>query len=181
MFCSWFLISAQSHKRVYCWPVLASLAVFLCALVIEPQIAFGQTVEGDETISVNASLVQLNVGVADRVGRSVTNLTSTDFAVYEDDVRQQIVSFETTEKPFSLVMLLDVSGSTLGFRNNLKQSANRFIDALQPDDRVAVITFNDRVRTLTNFTSERDKIFFAINRAGKGAAGRNSTKLFIKL
>lgn len=161
---------ARRHHRRSAY---AGLLLAACVWFVAPGIARAQT-DPDETISVNASLVQLNVGVADRVGRSVTNLTAGDFAVYEDDVRQQIVSFEPTEKPFSLVMLLDVSGSTLGFRGNLKQSASRFIDALKPDDRVAVIAFNDRVLTLTEFTSERDKIFFAINRA----EGRGGTELY---
>lgn len=174
MFCSWLPTLTRPTKKLHRRPVFASLLIVLCALAAAPREVRGQTVSGDETISVNASLVQLNVGVADRGGRSVMNLTTDDFAVYEDDVRQQILSFESTEKPFSLVMLLDVSGSTLGFRGNLKQSANRFIDALKPDDRVAVIAFNERVLTLTDFTAERDKIFFAINRA----EGRGGTELY---
>jgi hypothetical protein len=37
-----------------------------------------------------------------------------------------------------------MSGSPLSFRQNLKLAASRFIDALAPDDRVAVIGFNER-------------------------------------
>ena len=120
--------------------------------------------DDDETVvRVDTNLITLNVGVADRRGRPVTDLSRNDFAVYEDGVRQQIVSFEPAATPFSLVLLLDVSGSTLNFRQTLKQSALRFVDALHPQDRVAVLTFNDKVKTRTGFTTDRKKIGFAIS------------------
>src|SRR4051812_23123308 len=69
----------------------------------------------DEVITTSTALVQLNVGVVDKRGRVVTNLSANDFVVYEDGVRQPIVRFEPTEAPFSLVMMLDTSGSTINF------------------------------------------------------------------
>lgn len=118
--------------------------------------------QDDDTVRVETNLVILNVGVADRRGAPLTNLSRGDFAVYEDGVRQQIVSFEPTTAPFSLVLLLDVSGSTLNFRQTLKQSALRFVDALGPADRVAVVCFNQKAQTRAGFTSDRRKISFAI-------------------
>jgi VWFA-related protein len=129
----------------------------------------------DETpIRIESNLVQLNVGVADRQGRAVTDLSRNDFVVYEDNVRQQIVGFEPTQKPFSLVLLLDVSGSTLTFRTQLRQAALRFIDALGPDDRVCVVAFNEKMKTLTNFTTDRKKIAYAIQIAD----GRGETQFY---
>jgi len=124
----------------------------------------------DEVVKVNTSLVQLNVGVVDRQGRAVTNLSRAEFAVYEDDVLQPITDFEPTTTPFSLVLMLDVSGSTQSFRSTLKQSAYRFLDALAPNDRVALITFDNKVKTLVRFTTDLRKIAGAIDSAeGKGA------------
>jgi VWFA-related protein len=125
--------------------------------------------DDDELVRVDTNLIVLNVGVADRRGSPVTNLSRGDFAVYEDGVRQQIVSFEPASAPFSLVLLLDMSGSTLNFRQTLKQSALRFVDALGPADRVAVVAFNRKVETLTNFTEDRRKVAFAISERAKGA------------
>ena len=123
----------------------------------------------DEVVKVNTSLVQLNVGVVDRQGRAVTNLSRGDFTVYEDGVLQPITDFEPTASPFSLVLLLDMSGSTQTFRPTLKQAAYRFLDALAPDDRVAVISFNQKVATLAGFTTDKRKIAKAIEYAeGKG-------------
>lgn len=123
----------------------------------------------EEVLRVESNLVQLNVGVADPRGRAITNLSQSEFVVYEDGVRQAIQSFEPGSSAFSLVLLLDVSGSTLSFRTTLKQTAARFIDALAPDDRIAVIAFNDKPEMLADFTSDRKKIGDAIFIAeGKG-------------
>lgn len=120
----------------------------------------------DDIIKTDTALVQLNVGVVDRQGRAITSLTLNDFVVYEDDVRRPIVSFEPTQSPFSLVMLLDMSGSTINFRQQIQQAAVRFLDALAPDDRVAVISFNGKgVHELIGFSTDRQRTAYAITLA----------------
>lgn len=154
------------------------VVLLLCALAATAPAARAQD---DDKVTVESNLIRLNIGVADTRGRAITNLTRGDFAVFEDGVPQTILNFETTEQPFSLVLLLDMSGSTLSFRTQLKQSALRFIDALSPADRVAVVSFwtemkeqkksvkaVDNIEKLTNFTSDRSKIAFAIGRARGG-------------
>jgi Ca-activated chloride channel family protein len=135
------------------------LALFLSlgALAVE-----ARAQDPDDVITTDTSLVQLNVGVVDRQGRPITSLSRKDFAVYEDNVRQSIQSFEPTYAPFSLVLLLDMSGSTINFRSQLKQAATRFLDALGPEDRVAVIQFNAKVKKLTDFSTDRKKAAYAI-------------------
>ena len=93
-------------------------------LLVLPLIALAQT--PDDIVRIETNLIQLNVGVADAKGRPITDLQSNNFAVYEDGVRQNLLSFESTTTPFSLALLLDMSGSTLSFRQNLKFAAWRF-------------------------------------------------------
>src|SRR5437588_4856891 len=95
--------------------------------------------EPDEVVTTDTTLLQLNIGVVDRQGQPIINLGRDNFRVYEDGVPQTIQTFEPTEAPFSLVMMLDTSGSTSTFRQNLVFAASRFLDALGPDDRVAVV------------------------------------------
>ncbi|MCA1575549.1 MAG: VWA domain-containing protein [Acidobacteria bacterium] len=121
--------------------------------------------ETDDVVRTSVSLVQLNVGVVDRQGRAITSLTRNDFAVYEDGVRQSISQFEPTNAPFSLVLLLDVSGSTITFRPQLKLATQRFLDALAPEDRVAVIQFNAKTKKLIDFSTDRNRIAYAIQLA----------------
>src|SRR6266496_4945190 len=117
----------------------------------------------EDTVRTDISLVQLNVGVVDRQGRAVTSLSKNDFVVYEDNIKQSIQSFEPTNSPFSLVLLLDMSGSTINFRQQLKQAAIRFLDALDPEDRVAVIQFNAKIKMLAGFSTDRKKAAYAID------------------
>ena len=144
-------------------------ACALVALLCLSAVARAQSQDDTDVVRTSTNLVILNVGVADQKGRAITNLTQSDFNVYEDGVKQSVVSFEPSTAPFSLVLLLDMSGSTINFRPTLKQSALRFIDALGPEDRVEVVAFNDKVQTLQRFTGNRQEIAFAIEEAkGKG-------------
>ena len=155
----------STPRRLFITSALVLLVALASPLLVRAQ--EGQ--DPGDVVKVETNLVQLNVGVVDRQGRAITNLGRGDFAVYEDDVRQNIQSFEPTTTPFSLVLVLDMSGSTLSFRQPLKMSALRFIDALAPEDRIAIVAFNDKVELLQGFTSDRKKIADAIDLAsGKG-------------
>lgn len=118
--------------------------------------------QDDDPIRVDSSVVRLNVGVADQRGRPVTDLTKERFELYEDGVKQEILRFEPSETPFSVVIILDMSGSTIGFRQVIKQSAIRFLDAVSPQDRVAVIEFYDKINVRNDFTTDRNVIFQSI-------------------
>lgn len=128
----------------------------------------------EDVIKVDSSIVRLNVGVVDAKGRPIISLNKENFTLYEDGVKQDISRFEPTVAPFSVVMILDMSGSTLGFRETIRQSAFRFIDALAPDDRVAVIEFYDKINLLNDFTNNRKNIANSINVAN----GQGKTQLY---
>jgi len=143
--------------------ILFAVAAFVFPVAVRAQ-------EPDEVIRTDISLVQLNVGVVDRQGHAITTLSQNDFVVYEDGVRRPIQHFESTDAPFSLVLLLDMSGSTVNFRQQIRSSALRFLDALSPDDRVSVIQFNGKgVKSLIRFSTDRRRIAYAITDLANGA------------
>src|SRR5215212_4449395 len=135
-----------------------TLSVALFAFIV----AQTNAQEVDEIVRTETSLVQLNIGVVDKQGRAITSLTRSDFVVYEDGVKQPIQHFEPVDAPFSLVLLLDMSGSTINFRQQLKLASQRFLDALAPEDRVAVIQFNKDVKSLAGFSTDRMKTYYAL-------------------
>jgi VWFA-related protein len=118
--------------------------------------------------------VRLNVGVVDQRGRSVTDLDRSSFKIFEDGVKQEITRFEPSTAPFSVVMILDMSGSTLPMRQVMKQSAFRFLDALSPEDRVAVVEFYDKINLRNDFTTDRRIIANSINVSN----GRGKTQFY---
>ena len=152
------------RNQKYPYSILSITLVVLLA-------AFAANAQGpdDDVIRTETSLVQLNIGVVDKQGRAITSLTRNDFVVYEDGVKQAIQSFEPVDAPFSLVLLLDMSGSTINFRQQLKMASQRFLDALTPNDRVAVIQFDKQVKLLSGFSQDRLKTAYAIEIAnGRG-------------
>lgn len=149
------------------------LQSLLVAGFVFPFLLFGSATslraqQPDEVVRTETSLVQLNVGVVDQRGRAITSLAQNNFTVYEDGIKQPILHFEPTYSPFSLVLLLDTSGSTINFRQQFKQAAWRFLDALAPEDRVAVIQFNSKVKGLAGFSTDRKKTAYAIEVADGG-------------
>ncbi|HXM49203.1 MAG TPA: VWA domain-containing protein [Pyrinomonadaceae bacterium] len=151
----------------------ATLVLSLAVLLIFAVATRAQ--QPDEVITTDTSLVQLNIGVVDKQGHAVTSLSQNDFAIFEDGVRRPILSFEPTEAPFSLVLMLDMSGSTVNFRQQIRGAALRFLDALSPYDRVAVVEFNGKgVKSLLGFSTDRRKIAYAITLA----TGAGETPLY---
>lgn len=147
------------------WPYVLVLVCF-CTLLVSGQ--------DDDPLKIDTSLVRLNVGVVDQRGRSITDLDRSNFKIYEDGVKQDILRFEPSTAPFSVVMILDMSGSTLPMRQVMKQSAFRFLDALSPEDRVAVVEFYDKINLRNDFTTDRRVIANSINVSN----GRGKTQFY---
>ena len=121
------------------------------------------TAQDDDPVRVDSAIVRVNVGVVDDRGRPITTLDRSSFSVYEDGVKQEISRFVAAPAPFSVVMMLDMSGSTRSFRQNIQMAASRFLDALAPDDRVAVVEFYSKVNLLNDFTTDRRTAFHSIS------------------
>lgn len=141
-----------------------SLTLVLAMLVC----AVAGTAQDDDPVRVDSAIVRVNVGVVDDRGRSITTLDRSNFTVYEDGVKQDIARFEATAAPFSVVMMLDMSGSTKSFRQNIQMAATRFLDALGPGDRVAVVEFYSKINLLNDFTTDRRTAFHSISVANGG-------------
>jgi Ca-activated chloride channel homolog len=131
----------------------------------------GETIEGD-TLTVNTALVTVPVKVMDRGGRYVPNLTRRDFHVFENGVEQRIAYFATVDQPFTVVLLIDTSGSTHFKIEDMHSAAINFVNQLKDQDRVMVMSFDDSIRTLCEPTSDRDTLIQAIRRARTGGGTR---------
>jgi len=72
--------------------------------------------------------------------------------------------------PFHVVLMLDTSSSTQDKLHLIQQAAFTFVQQLQPSDRVKVVSFDDSVRELNEFTNNRETLRTAIygTRSGQG-------------
>ena len=129
----------------------------------------GEVVEDDgDVIKVETSLVSFPVSVLDRDGRFITGLKKEDFQIFEDGKEQTVDSFSSVEVPFTVILLLDVSPSTQFRIDEIQDAAIAFVDQLRPNDKVSVISFDERVRVLSPPTSNRNALRNAIRQAQFG-------------
>lgn len=110
------------------------------------------------TIKVDTALVTVEAIVTDRMGRFVTGLNRGDFLVREDGAPQEISNFSSTETPFNVALLLDTSHSTHNKLGIIRKAALTFIKQLLPQDRVMIVSFDDKVRFLGDFSNDHKEL-----------------------
>jgi VWFA-related protein len=108
-----------------------------------------------DAIRIETRLVNLNVKAMDRAGQPLTSLKPEDFTVYEDGIKQEVSHFKPVNAPVNIILLLDLSGSTKKKRKAMQEAANKFVDALPPQDHIAIVAFTRRYRALTDFTNDK--------------------------
>jgi VWFA-related protein len=121
-----------------------------------------QEIEDGDTVRVETALVAIPVSVTDRKGRFIPDLTRADFQVFENGVEQQLAYFAPVEKPFTVALLLDTSGSTASYINEIKDAANVFINQLRPNDRVLIVSFAGTIFSMSGATSDRQRLRNAV-------------------
>ncbi len=131
----------------------------------------GETVE-DDIIRVDTSLVMVPVSVMDRGGKYVPTLRRQDFRIFEDGVEQKIAYFGTVDQPFTVVLLIDTSGSTRFRLEDIQNSAINFVSKLKPEDSVMIVAFDDGIDVMTKATTDRNAITRAIRRTRAGGGTR---------
>ncbi|HEX7330167.1 MAG TPA: VWA domain-containing protein [Pyrinomonadaceae bacterium] len=124
-----------------------------------------EEVDAGDIIRVDTTLVTIPVSVMDRDGRYVPNLQKEEFRIWEDGVEQEVAFFQSVDKAFSVVLMLDTSPSTQFRLEDIQDAAISFVNQLRPDDRVMVVSFNDDIKILSEFTTDRSKLRRAIERA----------------
>ena len=123
----------------------------------------------DEIIEVDATLVTIPVSIYDRNGIYITNISQKEVKVFEDGVEQELAYFKTSEKPFTVALLIDTSPSTQFKIEQIRRAAKVFVGQLKPNDKVLVMEFDNNPKVLTEATSDREKIYRAIDRADFGS------------
>jgi VWFA-related protein len=124
-----------------------------------------------EAVKVDTNLVTLPVVASDRKGLYVPDLKAEEFAVSEDGAEQKVSFFATVSEPFHVILLIDTSASTTSEKmRQVQEAAVTFVNNLQEGDRVKVVSFDDSLHVLSDFTGDRAALASAIRatRPGKG-------------
>jgi Ca-activated chloride channel homolog len=101
--------------------------------------------------------VVLNATVLDG-NKLVPDLKRDNFEAFEDGVKQSIISFQHTDLPVSIALVVDNSGSMSRKRPSVNKSALDLIQASNPQDEAFVVNFSDEAFIDQEFTSDVNKL-----------------------
>lgn len=142
--------------------------------VIEPTPEPTEEDQDLEKVKVDTDLVIVPVVGATLQGNYIPDLRQEEFAISEDGSAQQIAFFAAVTAPFHVVLLLDTSASTEDKLGSIRKAAAAFVDQLQKQDQVKIISFDNQVRELSDFSNDRALLKAAIYQSSSGAG----TKLY---
>ena len=98
-----------------------------------------------EEVSLNCSVLDGN--------RMVPDLKKENFQVFEDGVKQKLISFQHFDLPVSIALVVDNSGFMGRKRPSVNKSALDLIEASNPQDETFVVNFSDEAIIDQDFTS----------------------------
>jgi VWFA-related protein len=116
------------------------------------------------SLRVDVPEVTLDVGVIlQKTHDFVPNLQPVNFRVYEDGVPQKVVGFQRTKAPITAVLLCEFASTNYWFVYDMRNAAYSFAQQLQPDDYVAVVTYDLKTQILTDFTQDKRLVYESLN------------------
>lgn len=125
-----------------------------------------------ETVRTDTNLITVPVIATTNEGNYVPDLRQEEFNISEDGTPQEVAFFATVSAPFHVVLLLDTSASTQEKLKSIQKAAVVFVEQLQRADQVKVISFDNELRELSEFTSDRAALKDAIYRTVPGGGTR---------
>ena len=111
------------------------------------------------SLRVDVPIVNMDVSVLlDKTHEFVPGLKAENFLVVEDGVEQEVQTVRLTKTPITAVLLLEFAANSWAFIRDMQNASASFFRSLQPDDYIAVETYDLRSHILTDFTNNKDTI-----------------------
>ncbi len=124
--------------------------------------------EGAPIFRSDVLTVALDVAVLDNRGRFLPGIPMGNFRVLEDNVPQQIRTFEMGESGMTVCLLIEFSNRFQSYWSatwvQTLTAAYTFIDGLKQDDYLAVVAYDIRPEILSDFSTDRRQAIDAMRR-----------------
>lgn len=158
-----------------------SLVILLLVLasLIAPCLFAAQAKNSPPADSFRKEMVMLDVVVTDKKNQLVKNLKAEHFTVFDDKVKQPIHFFSAEEKPVSVGVLLDVSGS-MRFQDSkpkerpidvFKTYLQPFLEHGHPSNEYFLMSFGAQSQLVCDWTRDKKLLLDNVNKIStpKGA------------
>jgi Ca-activated chloride channel homolog len=124
---------------------------------------------GLATFKSDVDVVTVDVAVLDNKGRFIPGIPGGNFRVLEDNVPQQIKAMNTgVEAPMTVAMVIEFSALFQRYYSSTWYqtlvATYGFVQTLKPEDYVAIVAYDLRPEMLTDFTQDREKVQYALQR-----------------
>lgn len=107
-------------------------------------------------IAVETALVNLDVLVTDEDGRVLGGLKQGNFRLTDNGREQRITNFAPVNAPITIVMLMEYSGIAYDYFAYKGASwGSDFLDHLEPEDYVALVTYDMKPTVRVDFTRNK--------------------------
>ena len=114
-------------------------------------------------VQVNRVILYATAVRNDKEGKHYAlDLDKSDMALEEEGARQDIIDFYREERPVTLAVVSDSSGSMQPAMPMVHTAASRFIDQLGSDDKAMVVDFDDKVYLLQDVTGDKNLLRTAL-------------------
>jgi Ca-activated chloride channel family protein len=136
-------------------------------------------IDEDEVIKVSTTEVLLPVTVRDAAGRLVTTLERKDFQVWENGREQPLSDLRLRRVPVDVMLMVDASSSVTSSLEDFRRAVDEFAARLDPEDRVSLLKFDDRVELLQDWTQSRVQLRRSLRRVTPGMFTRFHDALYL--
>lgn len=161
------------ERRQRCILCVAAGVLFIAMTSVPSVWAQGSSSSpGIAAYKVNVGLVALNVSVSDKTGRPYTGLKADNFRVYDNGIEQVIQHFSTEDRPYTMGLVLDRSGSMAEMIKEVYQAAFHTVTASKPEDEFFITTFSDTSALRQDFS--KDQALLEKRLRGVAAEGRTA-------
>lgn len=124
--------------------------------------------QGVPTFRTDALTVSVDVAVLDNKGHFIPKIPKGNFRVLEDNVPQQVSGYSIGEAPMTIAMVIEFSNRYQQFYSEpwfqTLNAAYGFLQTLQPEDYVAVVAYDIRPEILSDFSTNRQDAYEAMQR-----------------
>jgi Ca-activated chloride channel family protein len=137
---------------------LPGFAIVLAALAAGLFAGDSANTQPKANIRVDTNVVLVAVSVVDPLNHFVPGLSQNVFEVYEDKMKQKIVSFGSEDVPLSIGIVFDTSSSMGAKIQHSKLSVAEFFKTANPEDEAFLVEFRDRPWLSVPFTNQLEEI-----------------------
>jgi Ca-activated chloride channel family protein len=124
--------------------------------------------EGVPTFRTDAITVSVDVAVLDNKNHFIPKIPKGNFRILEDNVPQQVTGYSIGEAPMTITLVIEFSNRYQRFYSEpwfqTLNAAYGFLQTLKPEDYVAVVAYDIRPEILSDFSTNRQDAYEAMQR-----------------